>query len=403
MSRFGISHRSLLISLGMALIYSHSEIALGEECTLYDNYGNCTLSSGTSSVQVDPSLVPTDSAPPEVAEALNQTSAETARLKAQNGGESSTCETASTAAIAACSGMGNSLMMAQMIAASASKTVGTVAGAKGGGGAAIVAAGAQMLTGGTTAAMSVIAAQGCLTPAADCSAACSAAAKGTDKKAAVAAAKDVVQCNNFTTMAQLGEVQGVSAGMNAVTGAVSTYEQLKNENNSTTTPTPYTYPTTTPPATGTGGPLAAVPNPVSGWQGNTPGTTPNQVAQTADSPGGGLSSGGGYPGGAPSGSGTGGGGGSGLNNPTLGTNGGSSGGYSVGGVPFSNNGGGGSGSGKGGPDQLDLSKFLPGAERAPAGTDGNLLKAQGITAANDLSNFEKVSRMMNKKRPYMRQ
>lgn len=74
-------------------------------------------------------------------------------------------------------------------------------------------------------------------------------------------------------------------------------------------------------------------------------------------------------------------------------------GFGVSSVPLASGGGGGMGSGND-KDKFDLSKFLPGAEKDPKRDPASdKLLAEGITGANDLSNFEKVTRMMNKKRP----
>jgi hypothetical protein len=59
---------------------------------------------------------------------------------------------------------------------------------------------------------------------------------------------------------------------------------------------------------------------------------------------------------------------------------------------------------RGGKDGIDLSQYLPGGDLDPRRGIASVedLKSKGITGANDLSNFEKVTRMMNKKRPYMK-
>jgi len=86
------------------------------------------------------------------------------------------------------------------------------------------------------------------------------------------------------------------------------------------------------------------------------------------------------------------------------TNGSGGGGYGVSGVAVGG-GGGGSAAGRGGAggnDNIDLSQFLPkdaNGNRMPASAD---LVAQGISGANDLSNFEKVTRKMNQKRSLMK-
>jgi len=112
--------------------------------------------------------------------------------------------------------------------------------------------------------------------------------------------------------------------------------------------------------------------------------------------GGGVAGGGAYPGGAPSG---GQGRDPGQYNKDIehGYSSGSGGGYSVGGGGADSGGGGGSGN-DGAP--IDLSKFLPGGELDPNAREpaSDALAAQGITGANDVSNFEKVTRMMTKKR-----
>jgi hypothetical protein len=81
-----------------------------------------------------------------------------------------------------------------------------------------------------------------------------------------------------------------------------------------------------------------------------------------------------------------------------------------GGGGFAGYGGGGGGSGYGGgrgsgedKDKMDWRKYMPkldGDKRKPANVNPALFDA-GITAANGLSNFEKVTRKMNEKRPVL--
>ena len=84
---------------------------------------------------------------------------------------------------------------------------------------------------------------------------------------------------------------------------------------------------------------------------------------------------------------------------------GGGGGFSVNGVPVEGGGGRGGNGGNGKDDpKIDLSKYLPGGQldpnkREPAALE---LRAKGITGANELSNFEKVTRMMNRKRPMLK-
>lgn len=140
-----------------------------------------------------------------------------------------------------------------------------------------------------------------------------------------------------------------------------------------------------------------------GDEGNSPyAGNPNDTVQSkflASGEGGG--GGGGfappYPGGAgPGGNGKGGGGGGYQQNYALGTSG-SGGGYMPGGGGFGN----GYAYGPHG-EKIDLSKYLPGGlldpnkDRGPA--NQNNLLAAGISGANELSNFEKVTRKMNQKR-----
>ncbi|MCC6276840.1 MAG: hypothetical protein IT289_02865 [Oligoflexia bacterium] len=78
--------------------------------------------------------------------------------------------------------------------------------------------------------------------------------------------------------------------------------------------------------------------------------------------------------------------------------GGMGGGFGPGGAGFP--GAGGAGGAEAG---ADLSKYLPGGELDPAKRDpAALASANGITAADGLSNFEKINRMMNKKRPALK-
>ncbi len=80
--------------------------------------------------------------------------------------------------------------------------------------------------------------------------------------------------------------------------------------------------------------------------------------------------------------------------------GGGGGGYNFPGNTVGGNSNGGGRGGSGG-DGIDLSKFLPGGELDP--TKRQLASArEGISGANDLSNFEKVTRMMNKKRELLK-
>jgi hypothetical protein len=69
-----------------------------------------------------------------------------------------------------------------------------------------------------------------------------------------------------------------------------------------------------------------------------------------------------------------------------------------GGYPTAPNGGGYGPEGE--KDKLDLSAFLPKVDQARgvAGVDPEMA-ANGITGANGLSNWEKVTRKMNEKRP----
>jgi hypothetical protein len=137
-----------------------------------------------------------------------------------------------------------------------------------------------------------------------------------------------------------------------------------------------------------------------GFRGYKPGGNNQPVGSNDNaSSGGGMPGGGAYPGGAGSQAAA----SNGANyNKDIdhGYSGGSGGGWSISSVPIE--GGGGRG---GNGENLDLSKYLPGGELDPAKRDiaaANDLRAQGITGANDLSNFEKVTRMMNKKRPLMK-
>ena len=77
-------------------------------------------------------------------------------------------------------------------------------------------------------------------------------------------------------------------------------------------------------------------------------------------------------------------------------------------VGVATEGGGGGGRGAAGSayrSPFDLSKYLPGGEndpnakRAPASAD---LRGQGITAAGDVSNFEKINRIMQRKRAMLK-
>jgi hypothetical protein len=128
------------------------------------------------------------------------------------------------------------------------------------------------------------------------------------------------------------------------------------------------------------------------------------AGQGNDSPGGGGGSLGGGGGGGGGGLGGGAGGGSAgaaLKDIDHGlTSGSGSAGYGSSSVGFEGGGGRGGGAGNGSANNngLDLSKFLPGGANDPArGLASANAQSLGITGANDLSNFEKVSKMMRKK------
>jgi hypothetical protein len=115
--------------------------------------------------------------------------------------------------------------------------------------------------------------------------------------------------------------------------------------------------------------------------------------------------GGAYPGGSGQASAGGGGAGAQFNKDIGGgLSGGGGGGFMFpGGAAGSEGGPRGAGGGGSGDQGLDLSKFLPGGELDPAKRGlASDMTAKGITGANELSNFEKVTRMMNKKRPLLK-
>lgn len=136
-------------------------------------------------------------------------------------------------------------------------------------------------------------------------------------------------------------------------------------------------------------------------------TSGSKGEATGESGGGGGPQGGAYPGGAPNNQAQAGGSGAGpFKDPDRGfTSGGGA--FSVSGVPTSGGGGYRGPASDKDKDGIDWSKFLPGGENDPskrglASADGQLA-AKGITGANDLSNFEKVTRMMNRKRAFLKQ
>ena len=87
------------------------------------------------------------------------------------------------------------------------------------------------------------------------------------------------------------------------------------------------------------------------------------------------------------------------------TSGGGGGYGTTSGVPTEGGGGRGGGARNlGEKNNLDLSRFLPGGKDDPANrglASGDGLHGLGITGANDLSNFEKISKMMRKKQPLL--
>ncbi|MBK9293822.1 MAG: hypothetical protein IPM57_05150 [Oligoflexia bacterium] len=142
-----------------------------------------------------------------------------------------------------------------------------------------------------------------------------------------------------------------------------------------------------------------------GYASNKQGSSKAEATENAG--GGGGPQAGAYPGGAPNNQAQQAGGGGGpFKDPDRGFNSGG-GGFSVSGVPTSGGGGGGYGRNSGkDKDGIDWSKFLPGGEMDPskrglASAEGQLA-LKGITGANDLTNFEKVTRMMNKKRALLK-
>jgi hypothetical protein len=116
--------------------------------------------------------------------------------------------------------------------------------------------------------------------------------------------------------------------------------------------------------------------------------TPQSDPTSAGSGNAGLPGGAPYPGGAPAGA-QAKNDNSGLNSPGLGlSNNGGGGGWPSGTV-------GGNGAAAGGAAPLDLSALLPGKVGDPSRAPASISE---VTGANDLTNFQKVTRMMNKKR-----
>jgi hypothetical protein len=150
-----------------------------------------------------------------------------------------------------------------------------------------------------------------------------------------------------------------------------------------------------------------------GYQGNpkSQGSGDNRIGAGNDSAGGGgggLGGGGGGSSGSGGLAGGGGAGGSGLKSDIEHglTGGGGGSGFGSASVPTEGGGGrggfGGGGS-RGEQDKLDLSKFLPGQTNDPARNlagVGPLAQAM-VTGPNDLSNFEKLTRLMKKKQPLL--
>ena len=114
--------------------------------------------------------------------------------------------------------------------------------------------------------------------------------------------------------------------------------------------------------------------------------------------GGGMGGPGAYPGGpngAPGGA---------RDSGVKGDIGGGTGGGTAGGAVAMGNSTNGGGGGGGKSDELDLSRFLPNGDLAKRDiASGNELANKGITGPNDLSNFEKITRMMNLKRRLLNQ
>jgi hypothetical protein len=75
------------------------------------------------------------------------------------------------------------------------------------------------------------------------------------------------------------------------------------------------------------------------------------------------------------------------------------GGMGGGGGGYPNSGGGGGYGPEGDKDKMDWSKFLPKVDKARGLANDAEMAANGITSANGLSNFEKVTKKMNEKRP----
>jgi hypothetical protein len=110
-----------------------------------------------------------------------------------------------------------------------------------------------------------------------------------------------------------------------------------------------------------------------------------------------------YPGGAAAANGDGSGRGAYKTDIEKGFSNGSGGGYGVGGGAFGGGGGAGPGGGSAGEAGIDLSKYLPGGEMDPAKRDpASLAQANGVTAAEGMSNFEKITKVMNKKKPLLK-
>lgn len=303
----------------------------------------------------------------------------------------------------------------------------SVAGGLQGAQNAAVAATGQALVGGTAAAMTYSAANSCIAAANKCIQACTAAAEnaasGSDQQTKFTDQVEV--CQHYASQAKNQQYIGMAQGLNAGLSGVNAYNSLSNRGGNPNVNTgggaSSSGPSIQPLNLGEGGGdiNPSLPTPTNGMAYNKiDGASTGSPASGEGGGGGGFGGGGSYPGGAGGGAGGAGsgGGGSPLNNPTLGINGSSGGsGYSVSGVPLSGGAGGGhnysggnnngaSGNDKG-FDFATLSKFLPGQERAPASEGGAnpALQAQGITAGvGYLSNFEKVSRVMNQKRASMK-
>ncbi len=340
--------------------------------------------------------------PPSAAGGM--TSAEKALQHAGEGGSAAECSAEASEARDDCGGSSTQALMAvvQQFGSAASQSAMT----------ANAAATAQRLQGLTAASSTMTLGLQCYNAAKACEATCKGESQKKGDRADVARSKCATYKTNI--LVQMGG--SLSQLMLAMANAAAIRGQLNSNPGGIPTPGNPAFPTTpstTLASTTTGnldpGPTTNPTDPAA-FNGYDSKAGAGKYASNDVNGSGGGAGGSPYPGGAPMGmGGAGGGAGSGFKDPDHGLNGGGGSGYSVSGVATTGGGGGGfpGGRSRSGDEKLDLSKFLPGGSMDPAkrglASTEQLLQAQGITGANDLSNFEKITRAMNRKRAVLKQ